>query len=329
MKPPVTTLSRPPRRPAPMCPRRTWIAGAALLAAVVLGACSGGTGGVSVGSGGRDELFAETASFEVIAAKPQRIMVGLSTKDGRVVHGGTVRLTLRPAAGGGAALRVTAVYLPVQQATPAPTTATLGRPSEGIGVFGGTLTFPTAGFWTIEVETRLAGGTRRSDAAVEVLASRRVPDVGEDAPRTRNPVLSTPGVKPEQIDSLGAPFFDEALHHDVIADAIAAKHPVVVVVSTPAFCKSRFCGPVTSAVNDLALAGAVAHSDVAYVHLEVWRDFATQTVNRSAAEWILPNGAEGNEPWVFVVGRNGRIIARFDNVVPLDQLKKAIAVASR
>ena len=92
-----------------MCPRRTWIAGAALLAAVVLGACSGGTGGVSVGSGGRDELFAETASFEVIAAKPQRIMVGLSTKDGRVVHGGTVRLTLRPAAGGGAALRVTAI----------------------------------------------------------------------------------------------------------------------------------------------------------------------------------------------------------------------------
>ena len=283
---------------------------------------------MSVGNGGPDELFAETASFEVIAGKAQRVMVGLSTKDGRVVHGGTVSLTLRPASGG-RSLRATASYLPVQQPTPAPAVATLGRPSEGIGVYGATITFPAAGFWTMQVDTHLAGATRHSEAAVEVLVTRRVPDVGEKAPRTHNPVLTTPGVSPAQLDSLGEPLFDEALHHDVIADVIAAKRPLVIVVSTPAFCKSRFCGPVTTAVNDLAVAAKAANSTVAFVHLEVWRDFAAQTVNRSAAEWILPNGAEGNEPWVFVVDRTGLITARFDNVVPLDQLKNAIAAAQR
>jgi hypothetical protein len=34
-----------------------------------------------------------------------------------------------------------------------------------------------------------------------------------------------------------------------VADAIAAGRPVMVVGSTPVFCVSRFCGPITDAVQ--------------------------------------------------------------------------------
>ena len=87
---------------------------------------------------------------------------------------------------------------------------------------------------------------------------------------------------------------DDALHRVVIAESIAAKRPLVVVVSTPVYCTSRFCGPVTDAVEALVL----LYPGVDFVHLEVWKDFETSTLNAAAAEWMFPAGsdAEGNEP---------------------------------
>jgi hypothetical protein len=80
--------------------RRSFLA--ALAAITMLSGCGGGStsdngAGVSVGNGGPDELFAETASFEVVAGSQQRLMVGLSTKDQRVLAGGSVTFTLKPA----------------------------------------------------------------------------------------------------------------------------------------------------------------------------------------------------------------------------------------
>lgn len=68
-----------------------------------------------------------------------------------------------------------------------------------------------------------------------------------------------------------------------LADATAAERPVMVVVSTPVFCVSRFCGPITDAVQKLAR----RYGDrMDFVHLEVWRDFEAQELNEAAAEWI-------------------------------------------
>ena len=51
-----------------------------------------------------------------------------------------------------------------------------------------------------------------------------------------------------------------------------------------------------------------------FVHLEVFADAQTQSLNPSAAEWIAQQGADGNEPWVFVIDANGIIRYRFDNI---------------
>ena len=78
---------------------------------------------------------------------------------------------------------------------------------------------------------------------------------------------------PQAIDSRargGEPIPDPELHTTSIADAIAAGHPALVVFSTPVYCVSRFCGPVTDLVAELA----AEYGDRAdFIHVEIYRDF--------------------------------------------------------
>ena len=321
--------------------RRAVLAIPLLLGATGLAACSSdrkdpAPTGASAGNGGPDELFAETASFETVAITRQRVMVGLSTRDGRVLHGGQVQFTFAPVdeatstSAAEASFTADAVFLPVPRSATPPNMAALGNPSEGIGVYEAIdVRFPRPGFWTITVEVELPK-KQRIETAVEVLAKSRVPFPGEPAPKTDNPTAPSGDVTLESIDSRSGPaglaeLADPLLHGESLASVLAAGRPCVVIVSTPAFCMSKFCGPLTDIVNDLASEALAAKSEVGFVHLEVWRNFEKNEVNRFAAEWILPRGAEGREPWVFLVDRNGRISARWDNLVAESDLRAAIA----
>lgn len=296
-----------------------------------LAACGGtGTTTDELGGGGPDELFGELASFEVISGRPQRVMVGLSTVDQRVLHGGSVDLRFTPPEGTTAnAFTAPAPFLQVGGQVPSATKATLGPPSEGLGVYGAQVTFSVEGMWMASV---LRSGTeeRLTEVPVMVKATSDLPDLGAMAPRTQNPVIGSP-IPPVQIDSrsgpdgLGAEFADEPLHRHVIADLVDAGRPFLVVVSTPAYCQSKFCGPITDLVNAEAQRRD-STTGMAFVHLEVWQDVQTNRVNPWAAEWILGDG-EGREPWVFAVNAAGQVVARYDNVLTPENLAEAIALA--
>jgi hypothetical protein len=43
-------------------------------------------------------------------------------------------------------------------------------------------------------------------------------------------------------------------------------------------------------------------------------------VNKAAADWLYRNN-DLNEPWVFVIGSDGRITARFDNIATPGELR--------
>ncbi len=324
--------------------RRAILAIPLLLGAGGLAACSSNGGdtapaGASAGNGGTDELFAETASFETVAMTRERVMVGLSTRDGRVLHGGMVRFTFTPVDGTAAtsteaeSFMTEAAFLPVPRSAVPPNVATIGNPSDGIGVYEAVdVRFPRPGFWTITVDVDLPK-KQRVETAIEVLAKPRVPAAGDPAPRTDNPTKPGGDVTLESIDSRSGPagladLADPLLHRESVASVLAAGRPCVVIVSTPAFCVSKFCGPLTDVVNDLAKEAQDAKSNVGFVHLEVWRSFENQEVNRFAAEWILPNGAEGREPWVFLVGGDGVVVQRWDNLVAESNLRSAIASLS-
>ncbi len=87
------------------------------------------------------------------------------------------------------------------------------------------------------------------------------------------------------------------LHETTIADALRTGTPAVVIFATPAFCESRFCGPITDVIQDLA----ERYSDRAeFIHVEIYREYeqGNVVVNQAAADWLLRNG-DLTEPWIL------------------------------
>lgn len=273
------------------------------------------------------------ASFDPYAGAPQRIMVGLICDDGQVIAGGTLQFAftyrgtkdapIPPQSGPTAPAAFLAI--PGRGTEPPPTRPEPVRPSRTTGVYAAVTTLPQAGVWSVRVTGGAAGGPIDATTSFVANATPQVVAVGDPAPRTQNPLAGDTTVAPSAIDSRaqdGAPIPDPELHSTSIADALGAGRPIMVVVSTPVYCTSQFCGPITDAVNELAR----QYGDrMAFVHLEVWRDFQNNAVNDTALEWIGPkNGTDANEPWVFVVGRDGRVIERFDNVATTEELHDAV-----
>ncbi|MGH8914903.1 MAG: TlpA family protein disulfide reductase [Acidimicrobiia bacterium] len=308
----------------------------AVVAAAVMTApgCTAGTSTLDDAGG----LVAAVASYDLVAQRPGRFMVGLYTADqSRTLAYGTVSFAFTylgtgEAGSGGQAGSgpVEASYLPIpgqdldSGALTGPPEPVAGSVATGVYAAQDVI-FATAGFWEVTVTAETDGETVSTSGAFEVLATSDLPSIGDPAPSTRQPLAGDPNVDPKAIDSRAGgetPIPDPELHDITVADAIAKGRPVMIVVSTPTFCVSRFCGPITDSVHDLAL----QYGDrMEFVHLEVWRDFEANQLNPSAAEWIAPTpDTQGGEPWVFVVDAEGIIVQRFDNVASEPDLLAAV-----
>lgn len=300
-----------------------------LLLVVVLGACNAPGGASMTSSSGASvagsSVVAQVASFELVAARPNRLLVALIAADNRWVSFGSVTLSFTylgdrtsSAPPGVTVPDATATFLPIPD-TPdgAGRQPTLTNPSDGRGVYGvEAISFPRAGFWQLTARGALDDGTPiGSDAAFEVLTAGQIVGVGDPAPKSDNAVIGDAGVTPVSIDSRaadGQPISDPELHRTSIADAIAAHRPALVVFATPVYCVSRFCGPVTDMVAQLA----AAYADRAdFIHVEIYRDFEANALNPAVTQWLQTPAGDIREPWTFLIGADGRIVASWDTMV--------------
>ena len=272
-------------------------------------------------SAGNLPVEVAVVNYELIAGETSRFLVGLILPDNRLVAYGTVQMRFAQldAQGqplGQASQAVNGTYLPLPGTEPGEPTqdpkATTPSTVRGVYEIEGA-TFENPGPWTVEVAARVEGvGVVQGRANFEVLAEPGVPGVGEQAPRTDNPVIGDE-VDPGSIDSRaetaeGVP--DANLHQTSIADGIRSREPVVVVFSTPVYCTSRFCGPVTDMIQGLE---REYRGQASFVHVEIWKDFEANTVTETAGRWLL-QGDSLNEPWLFIIDGRGRIAARWDNI---------------
>jgi len=305
--------------------------GAVVLAGVIFAA-----GCRSASTGDTSPVAPSTASYDLVVGRTGRFLLGLFSSDkSQLVAYGQVSLRFsylgptghplpKPIQGPSA----TAGYDPIpgqhlNLATPGPR---LVDPSDATGVYRATdITFDRAGIWQVAATVPLKpGGTTTVTSPFEVLASSKIPNVGDQAPATVNP-LPGDGTPAKAIDSRASdtiPIHDPELHRTTVAAALAAHRPTIVVISTPTYCISRFCGPVTDRASTLA---KTLGDKATFIHLEVWQDFDKSQLNPAAAQWIKPTGTEdAAEPWTFVIDRTGRITHRFDNVAGEDELQAAV-----
>lgn len=300
------------------------------LAAALAAACSPDPGGPPDGGSPRAELTAEVASFDLAAGLPARFIVGLGLLDRegqQFVSGGSVDLAFSflgegQASGSEPYRDTTATFLPIPGSTgpfegqPVATTGADARGVYGVGSFE----FDRAGFWEVEVTADVRDhGPLSATAAFEVLPEPLVPVPGDPAPKVDNLTMDSKDAPEEAIDSRAGtgPIPDPELHETTVAESVRAGRPVLVAIATPVYCVSRFCGPVTDMVQELA----GEYGDQAdFVHIEVWRDFEGNVVNKAAADWIL-RGETLQEPWIFLVGADGRVLARWDNVATRQEIE--------
>jgi hypothetical protein len=103
---------------------------------------------------------------------------------------------------------------------------------------------------------------------------------------------------------------DPELHQTPVAKALKADKPTVLLFSTPVYCVSQFCGPVTQTIAELEREYG---EKAAFIHVEVWRDYDNTELNTAFDKWVNKN-SNGHEPWVFTIGADGKVAARWDNV---------------
>ncbi|HEX6263500.1 MAG TPA: hypothetical protein VF097_11705 [Actinomycetota bacterium] len=307
---------------------RTTTLALALALGLVSAACgSEGDEGPQAGpspSPGGGELVAQVASYDLATGTASRFIVGLLTQDNRFVSGGEATFRFSFIGGGQPepGPEVTAEFLAIPGEDPEHEEAHAGPPAEGRGVYAAReVTFDRAGIWQVEVTADVDGEPLSGTAAFQVAGEHAYPVVGDRAPRTDNLTLDDIGeAPPGAIDSRaegGEEVPDPELHDSTIAEAIRRGRPVVAVFATPVYCVSQFCGPITDMIAELE---SEYRDRAEFVHVEVWRDFQNNVVNRAAADWILRND-NIFEPWVFFVDAEGVIRGRWDNVATREEVE--------
>ena len=315
----------------------------ALTGGLLLAACGDdGSSSTTTTAEGAGAYGVQIASYDLAAEGPQRFLVGLLGQENTLIVGGEVALDFRYYGadaqetaeledGELKATDVVATFTPVAEgaAPPAGEGPRAREGDEGVGVYEATgVEFDEAGFWSVTVTAAIDGQPVETSAAFEVASEHRIVNTGDEAPRTENLLPGDPDAPVKAVDSRAeddGTVPDPELHELTVAAAIASGKPTIVVVSTPVFCVSRFCGPITDSIQTLV----PDYTDRAnFVHIEVWRDFEGNALNRGAAEWIYPDeDADPSEPWVFLVGGDGTVLRRWDNVANLDSVESALAEA--
>lgn len=182
------------------------------------------------------------------------------------------------------------------------------------------LRVPRAGTWWYVAEP--IGGYRiQAIGQLDVRKSTFSPAIGAKAPASETPTLASTGSDLAKLSTATTP--DPELYETSVAQALAAKEPFVVTFATPKFCASRACGPVVDVVDDMRK--EFQSRGVQFMHVEVYKDNdPKQGVNRWMREWNLQT-----EPWVFVVGADGKIAAKFEGSASADELRAAIAPVAK
>jgi hypothetical protein len=144
-----------------------------------------------------------------------------------------------------------------------------------------------------------------------------IPAVGESAPRVETDTVASARGNLEAIDTRVPPSPD--LHEDSLAELVG-KRPVALLFATPQLCQSRVCGPVV----DVALQLKAEYGDrIAFIHQEVYADNdPNQGLRPPLQRFNLTT-----EPWLFVIGRDGRITARLEGSFGLDAFERALRTA--
>ena len=196
-------------------------------------------------------------------------------------------------------------------------------PSSKAGVYVVQAQFPAPGRWGVVVETPKVEGETPTfgQSGFIVKAESSAPALGEVPP----PILNRTAADVSNLAELTSALEpDPDLYRMTVADALKSGRPSLIAFATPLFCSTATCGPqlqVLSALNERH-AGKVN-----FIHIEVYEnphemkeDFSAGRVSPHMDQWGLLT-----EPFTFVLDAGGRVASKFEGFATEEELEAALA----
>jgi hypothetical protein len=173
--------------------------------------------------------------------------------------------------------------------------------------------FDATGRWTIVAET----GRTQVETTVDVAPRSEVPSIpgpGDPLPRIPTPTKADHrGVNPICTAEPPCPF------HSVSLDqAIGGADPIVLIVSTPAFCQVAICGPVLDLL--VKRRAQLEAAKLTVIHAEVYVDRKAQVTSPTVDALGLDF-----EPSLFLAAPDGTVTDRLDSIFDGTELDDALA----
>ena len=184
-------------------------------------------------------------------------------------------------------------------------------------VYAAQVPFERPGPYSVLAVTLVGGKPVAAPGQLEVTtrAKDEIPEVGEPAPRVQTDTVASAGGDVEAIDTR-RPTSD--MHAD-FAEEVGSK-PVALLFATPQLCQSRVCGPVV----DVGLQLRARYGDrIEFIHQEVYTDNDANKGLRKPLQLFNLR----TEPWLFVVGKDGKVTARLEGSFGLDAYERALKTA--
>jgi hypothetical protein len=185
-------------------------------------------------------------------------------------------------------------------------------------VYSAQVPFKKAGTYSLLAVTQAGGKPLASKGQIKVIPRNqdRIPEVGQRPPKVQTDTLASARGDVKSIDTR-VPASD--MHADSFADVLGRK-PVALLFATPQLCQSRVCGPVV----DVALQLRAKYGNrIEFIHQEVYEGNDPNKGLRAP----LRAFNLATEPWLFVVGRDGRITARLEGSFGLATMERALKTA--
>lgn len=298
---------------------------AAALAALAV-ACGGGDGSpdepgerfpdvVTLGEG----EFSPVINNHTLGVGANRFSLGLLDEENEPILEAEVHLAFYDLSDGGETFKseTDARFIPLELSYTDEESGGEKRVVGNGGAYVAKVVFDRAGPWGVEIFVRRDGKQLepvpfRFDVFPKTLEPRK----GDPAPATVQPVLSDV----DDISEIDSSFPPRPHMHDItVADALALDKPILLAFATPAFCESRTCAPVMDTVMDPLYArikDLVTFIHIEPYNLELLRSGAGRVAVEATAAWQIRT-----EPWIFVIDRAGRIAAKFEGIVALDEVE--------
>jgi len=257
--------------------------------------------------------------------EPSRVAIGLFDRDGRMVADAQVSARFYRLTGEDGELAATVDLTPVVLVEEAGShhEAAWFHDDPFAAVYTAVVDLDRAEWWGAALDVTIDGETY-GPLPVRFFVSERTSE-----PRIGDPVPPSVNLTVDDVDDLSlldsSPEPRAAMHEHTVRDALELGRPLVVGFVTPAFCQSRFCGPVME--QALVPLHEEFHDTVEFIHIEPFQLDVARTEGNlvpvpEMAEWGLQT-----EPWVFVIGADGRVVAKFEGITSAAEVRPAVLEA--